>query len=146
MKIGILTNFYQWDNAYSLTSVVKSQLEVLVKYGYEAVLFVHDNFKDEGDVPEGVEVRKVIPRFGLVDYSGNQSLEEGFDDQVKKTKQALEEHMQDIDVALTHDWIFQGWKLPYNVAMREASLKCRWLHWVHSAPSGRPQNITHPQD
>lgn len=147
LKIGILTTFYCWSRAYSLTSVVENQLLALVKHGYKPVLFVHDNFKDDKEIPKGVEIRKVIPRFHLVDYSSNQPLEEGFDEQVETTKKALEEHLKDIDVVLTHDFIFQGWFLSYNVAMRQAqpSLKCRWLHWIHSAPCIRPE-IKYPHD
>ena len=76
-KIGVLTTFYEWSKAYSLTSVVENQLLALVKHGYKPVLFVHDNFKDEEveKVPKGVEIRKVIPRFNLVDYGGNQPIQ-----------------------------------------------------------------------
>jgi len=93
-----------------------------------------------------VEVRKVIPRFHLVDYGGNQKLADDFWEQVKTAQQALEEHLKDIDVVLTHDWIFQGWFLPYNLAMRQSNLKCRWLHWIHSAPSPRPADLKPPYD
>lgn len=144
--IGILTTFYCFDRAYSLTTVVENQLLALVKHGYKTVLFVHDNFEDDDKIPEGVEIRKVIPRFFLVDYSSNQPVNKDFPGEVKKVKKVLEEHLGDIDVALTHDWIFQGWFLPYNVAMREANLKCRWLHWTHSAPSPRPADIAYPHD
>lgn len=146
-KIGILTTFYCWSRAYSLTSVVENQLLTLVKHGYKPVLFVHDNFKDDKLVPKGVEIRKVVPRFHLIDYSATSYLVEGFEEQVAITKKALEEHLKDIDVVLTHDWIFQGWFLNYNVAMRQAqpSLKCRWLHWTHSAPMIRPE-LKYPFD
>ena len=150
LKIGILTTFYRWSKAYSLTSVVENQLLALVKHGYKPVLFVHDNFEDPGNdvIPKEVEIRKVIPRSKLVDYSANQPLEEGFWGQVGEAKKALEEHLKDIDVVLTHDWIFQGWFLNYNVAMRQAqpNLKCRWLHWTHSAPSPRPLDLKEPHD
>jgi len=144
--IGVLTTFYNFDRAYSLTSVVENQLITLVKHGYKTVLFVHDNFTDDDKVPKEVEIRKVIPRFHLVDYGGNQPVGKDFREQVETTKRALEQHLKDIDVVLTHDWIFQGWFLPYNIAMREASLSCRWLHWIHSAPSPRPLNIGYPHD
>ena len=148
MKIAVLTTFYNFDRAYSLVSVAEEQLLSLLKYGYEPVLFVHDNFKDDDKIPKGVEIRKVIPRFQLVDYSSNQPVESGFQDQVKKVKEALEEHLKDIDIVLTHDWIFQGWFLIYNLGMREAqpNLKCRWFHWIHSAPSPRPANLQYPHD
>ena len=115
---------------------MEEQLLALLEGGYQPILFVHDNFNADDKIPKGVEIRKVIPRFTLVDYSSNQPVDKGFKDQVKKVKEALEEHLKDIDVVLTHDWIFQGWFLPYNVGMREAqpNLKCKWFHWIHSAP------------
>jgi hypothetical protein len=148
LKIAVLTTFYKWSKAYSLTSVVENQLLTLVKHGYPTVLFVHDNFKSDDKVPKGVEIRKVIPRFKLVDYSNNSSLQKGFWEQSETVYKALEEHLKDIDVVLTHDWIFQGWFLPYNIGMRKAQpkLKCRWFHWIHSAPSPRPANLKHPFD
>ena len=147
MKVGILTTFYKWSKAYSLTSVVENQLLALVKHGYDAVLFVHDNFQDDEKVPAGVEIRKVIPRFTLVDYGAGTEIHPDFDKQVEIITKALDKNMQDIEVAITHDWIFQGWFLIYNVAMRKArgSLKCKWLHWIHSAPSPRPE-VKYPND
>lgn len=147
-SVAILTTFYQWDKAYSLTSVVENQLLMLVKYGYNPVLFVHDNFVGEEKVPAGVEIRKVIPRYLLVDYSGNQPVESSFKDQIEDTRKVLEKELKNIDIVFTHDWIFQGWFLNYNVAMREAAknLNCRWLHWVHSAPSLRPIDIEYPHN
>jgi len=148
MRVAILTTFYAWQKSYSLTSVVENQLIALKKYGYEPVLFVHDNFKDDDKIPEGIEVRKVIPRFLLEDYSSNQPVSEKFWEQVEVAKKVLEEQLKDLDIILTHDWIFQGWFLVYNVAMRKAqpNLKCKWFHWIHSAPSPRPAGIKYPQD
>ena len=147
-RIAALTTFYNWDRAYSLTSVVEEQLKALKEGGHEPILFVHDNFKADSEIPEGIEIRKVVPRFSLVDYSHGQPVPPGFDEQVKKVKEALLQHLQDIDVAFTHDWIFTGWNLPYNVGMRQAEpyLKTRWFHWVHSAPSLRPTNLQYPHD
>jgi len=39
---------------------------------------------------------------------------------------------------IAHDIIFIDTYLPYNIALREAELPCRYLHWIHSAPSPRP--------
>lgn len=148
LKIACLTTFYNFDRAYSLVSVVEEQLTSLLRHGYKPVLFVHDNFNADSEIPEGVEIRKVVPRFQLVDYSSNQPVASGFADQVKKVKESLEENLKDIDVVFTHDWIFQGWFLIYNVGMREAqpNLKCKWFHWIHSAPSPRPSNLASPHD
>jgi len=119
---------------------------MLLKHGYKPVLFVLESFKDDDKVPVGVEIRKVIPQFELIDYSATTELQEDFNEQVQVITRALAKYLNDINIAFTHDWIFQGWFLIYNAAMREAAkeLKCRWLHWVHSAPSPRPANLVYP--
>ena len=146
MKVGILTSFYELNSSYSLCSVVESQLVSLKKYGYEVVLFVHDNFKDDAKIPEGVEIRKIVPRFKLVDYSDNHKLEEGFEEQVKKSEEAFKENFKDIDVMFTHDFMLQGWFLPYCVAIHNVAntLETKWFHWIHSVPNGMPEGTEYP--
>lgn len=137
MKIGIFTTFYNMSPQFSLVTVVKQQLIALAKYGYQPVLFVLENFDDDSDVPEGVEVRKVLPQIILEPY-GSRDLS-NLEEDAERVRVALEEHMADIDVCLTHDIIFINTYLPYNIGMRRAlegklgALK--WLHWMHSGPS-----------
>lgn len=141
--VGILTTFYDFSNSYSLTSVVEAQLTALVKNGYKTVLFVHDNFKDDDKVPQGVEIRKIVPRFLLVDYSGCQDPSPDLFDQANKTYAVLKEHIQDIDIIIEHDLIFQGWFLPYCLAIHKLAeeTQIKWLHWIHSNPSSQPANV-----
>lgn len=148
MRTGILTTFSGFQPEFSLTSVVRSQLSALVKYGYNPVLFVLNIFKDDDLVPEGVEVRKIIPQLTLEPYSkGDLS---HLNEDVAKAQKAMEENMADIDVCLTHDIIFINSYLPYNIAMRKAMEtklgKVKWLHWMHSGPSLRPQMDGSPYD
>ncbi len=146
MKISILTTFANMNPEFSLCSVVKQQLSMLVKHGYKPVLFVLDIFK--GEVPKGVEVRKVIPQLILEPYSANDL--SNLDEDVEKAMKAMEEHMADIDVCLTHDIIFINSYLPYNIAMREAQETklghVKFLHWMHSGPSHRPTMDGSPYD
>lgn len=148
LRIGVFTVFSNFNPEYSLCTVVTQQLEMLLKYGYKPVLFVLDIFKDKDKVPEGVEVRNVIPQLKLEPYS--QGNLENFSSDVKKAQSALEEHMTDIDVCLTHDIIFINSFLPYNKALRNAIegplSKVRWLHWMHSGPSIRPTMDGSPYD
>lgn len=147
LKIGILTTFYNLDTAYSLVTVVLQQLKMLVKYGYKPILFVLTNFKDE-NIPEEVEVRKVIPQLILEPY-GKGDLK-NLDGDVESAVKAFEENMTDIDVCLSHDIIFINSYLPYNVALRIAIdgklSKIKWLHWMHSGPSIRPSMDGSPYD
>lgn len=148
-RVGILTTFYEFNSSYSLCSVVESQLVSLVEHGYSPVLFVHDNFDayEESKVPAGVEVRRVVPRFTLVDYSANQAVTADFTEQIRTAYDALKANAQDIDVMIEHDLIFQGWFLPYCVAIHqfaERYPRTRWLHWTHSVPSTRPEGVQYP--
>lgn len=148
-KIGILTTFSNFKPEYSLCTVVRQQLEALLLHGYEPVLFVLDIFKGDDLVPEGVEVRKIVPRLILEPYSAKQ-LPDSYKKDVKKAQVAFNENMQDIDVMLAHDIIFINSFLPYNVALRGAINErlgsVKWLHWIHSAPSSRPTLDGSPWD
>ena len=66
--IGILTTFYDFNRAYSLASVVYDQLVMNVRHGYKTVLFVLPSFKDDDKVPQGVEIRKIVPQLILEKY------------------------------------------------------------------------------
>ena len=144
--IGILTTFYEFNSAYSLCSVVENQLTALVKYGYKTVLFVHDNFKGDENVPKGVEIRKIVPRFTLVDYGAHQPVNDDYKNQVETAYQALKKHTQDIDIIIEHDMIFQGWFLPYCEAIHKLAkeTKIKWFHWTHSVPNLMPKGLEYP--
>lgn len=145
-KIGCLTTFYNFSRAYSLTTVVESQLVSLVKHGYPTVLFVHDNFTDDHLVPKEVEIRKIVPRFHLKDYSANQPVESDFEEQAEKAYQAFKEGFKDIDVVIEHDLCFQGWFLPYAKAIHRLAdeTNIKWLHWTHSTPNSMPTGLKEP--
>lgn len=137
MKIGILTTFYRLDPGYSLCAVVIDQLTSLVKNGHTPVLFVLPSFKDDELVPKGVEIRKIVPQLILEPYAGL-SVPSHWKEDVEKAKGFFEKNMADITHLICHDIFFIDTFLPYNIALREANLTCRFLAWTHSAPSGRP--------
>ena len=145
--VGILTTFSSLDPSFSLATVVRQQITALLRSNIKPVLFCLPGFKDD-NLPEGLEVRNVIPQFLLEPYShGNL---DNLETESDKAKEAMEENMQDIDVCLTHDIIFINSYLPYNIGMRKAIDgkldKVRWLHWMHSGPSIRPQMDGSPYD
>jgi glycosyltransferase involved in cell wall biosynthesis len=153
IKVGILTTFYAWDTSYSLCTVVDSQLRMLVKNGYQPVLFTLPGFKDDSFVPAGVEIRRVIPQFVLEPY-GNYDLTapipDTFNRDVSVAKKAFIENFKDIQIMFTHDIIFINSFIIYNRALREAIQEglehVRWFHWAHSGPSTRPEYIPFPHD
>lgn len=147
-KIGIFTTFTSFNSEYSLCTVVEQHLDMLLKHGYEPVLFTLDSFTDSKKIMEGVDVRAVIPQLILEPYQQNNLV--NFEADVTIAQKAMEEHMADIDVMLTHDIIFQNSFLPYNEAMRRAIKSTlshvKWLHWMHSGPSTRPRMDGSPYD
>ena len=136
-RVGIFTTFYNYDHAYSLVSVVHDQLCAHVMHGYKPVLFVLESFKDDAEVPQGVEIRKVVPQITLEPYRGL-SYPDTIEDDVMRAETALRTHAADIDIMLTHDIMFIDTYLPYNMALRRADLQCKHFHFIHSAPSPRP--------
>ena len=95
MKIGLFSTFYRIDPAYSLCSVVLDQLSALVKNGHSPVLFTLPQFADEALVPEGVEIRKIVPQVILEPYK-ELNFPDHYKEDVAKVKSALEKNMQDI--------------------------------------------------
>lgn len=136
--IGIFTTFWNFDSGYSLTSVVKDQLTMFVKYGFKTVLFVLPSFTDDDKVPVGVEIRKVIPQLIIEPYKGDLYPEHWKED-ARKVQDSCEAYMQDIDYLFCHDIHFIDTYLPYNIGLRDAmpKLKCKAFFWTHSAPSTR---------
>ena len=147
-KVGILTTLYEANTAYSLWSVIESQMVSLVKNGYEAVFFVHDNFKDDDKVPQGVEIRKVVPRFLLTDYSDFREIDPKLEQEAQKSYEALKEHTKDLDIIIEHDFLLQGWFMPYCMAIHRLAeeTNIKWLHWIHSVPRPMPANCKYPHN
>ena len=144
-KIGILTTFYNLDPAYSLVTVVLQQLQMLKRNGYQPILFGLTNFMDQDKVPEGVELRAVVPQWVLEPYGQTGSpVPDDFQANVDKTKEVFEKEFADLDCLITHDICFINSYLIYNVALKQARLETLpMLHQIHSAPSQRA-NLSDP--
>lgn len=153
LKVGILTTFYEWATSYSICGVVNNQLKMLVRNGYQPILFVLPGFRDDDKVPVGVQIRKVVPQFVLEPYGTydlREEIPDTFERDVKIAKEAFLEHFRDIQIMFTHDIVFINSYLIYNKAMRQAIQEglggIRWFHWLHSGPSLRPEYLPHPHD
>ena len=147
--IGWLTCHYNWDKAYSLTSVIEDQLVMNLKYGYKCVLFVLPAFQDEAKVPKGVEIRKVVPQFVLENYKGF-SFPVNYKEEENKVVEMLKKDAADIDIMIAHDMHFIDTFLPYCRAIHTVTqydfLKAKWLLWTHSAPSPREIQEDNPHN
>src|SRR3989304_1632895 len=120
-KIGILSTFSNLDPAYSLVTVVLQQLQMLKRNGYQPILFGLTNFMDQDKVPEGVELRAVVPQWVLEPYEQPGSpVPDDFQANVDKTKELdlyLVTHMEG-RVAVGEDLIVP--RVDRNVALKQA--------------------------
>lgn len=128
-KVGILTTFTGADEAYSLVVVVKTQLSMLLKAGYDPVLFVAEQFNDGGArfwSGSQFEVRRVAHADARADA----------------IEAALLDAAKDVNVMLCHDILFlsqhQEWgKAVRTMAANLAPAPVAWLHWQHSRGDGQ---------
>lgn len=141
-RIAILTNFREFNPGYSLTGIVSDQCHMLAEYDHPVTLFVSERFSEKTHpFPgiEGVTIKKVIPDGDLVDYRTRADISTDHEALRDRIVDVLREELIGIDFAITHDWIFTGWNLPYALAiMKTSPLTEKWLrwgHWIHSIPS-----------
>jgi len=144
MKIAIMTTFQEFQPGYSLTGIVKDQVEMLARYDHEVHLFVNERYHGE-DFPGNVQLRKEIPFTHLKDYHSVRDLSDEHKiikiETAKRFVKILGE--EEFDVVYTHDFVFIGWNMPYGEAIKEATSnlpKVVWMHWIHSIPSGGPRD------
>ena len=137
MKIAILTNFMDMLPGYSLVSIVQDQVRMLLERGDEVDLFVCEQYNHvHDDLPEAVKIKKVIPFDHLKDYHSIGELTKEHEQFVEKLKKVLEKELPHYDMAWTHDWVFQGYCMPYALAMQQLKLPdVKFLHWLHSLPT-----------
>lgn len=131
-KVALLTNFTNFDPAYSLCRVACDQVKMLLRHNYKPIFIASDSFDPKGTVFEKVEVRKVpnVPCHNEVKKDPT------FDKDVEDIYQKLKEHLKDIDVCLTQDIIYKPSELKYNFAARRLAPEypnLKWLHWINSA-------------
>ena len=161
-SVGILTNFYEFNEGYSLSTIAKNQVYMLLANGHKVKLFCGSNYKGTAPVPlppddlakytglttsqiaEQLTVLPVIPGTPeLADYWSQEELSEEHSKMAQHTVDILRLHLRNVDVVFSHDWIFQGWYLPYAVALQTLCNELTdkiWFHWVHSIPSHEPRD------
>jgi hypothetical protein len=90
-----------------------------------------------------LSVEHLVPFAHLKDFQTLQEFQSSKDhvETSNKMCKVLKEHCATADVILTHDFVFTGWFLPYGIGCKLASIgdgaiKAKFLHWVHSIPSG----------
>jgi hypothetical protein len=147
MKIGILTTFADFDRSYSLCGVVLEQAGMLMREGVDFTLFVNERGPrlNESSIDAHGWLADHIDKSVPTD-----KLEEDVVNEEHRQRVAawLIERCSQFDVLITHDWMFTTWNVTYNAAVRDAVEKMpgtTWVHWVHSAPGGRPARLVGAQ-
>jgi glycosyltransferase involved in cell wall biosynthesis len=133
-KIFILTNFSSYLRSFSPILVVREQLKMLKRAGYNPVLIVADGW----DVPpEDTTYAEVETKFlSPVAYQDPPVVNEMFKEDVDLIHQQLKDIITDGSVVITHDLIFLPDYTKHHLAARriaDEQPNTRWLHWVHSA-------------
>jgi len=138
-KIAIIVISCDWNSAYSVISVVKSQIRSLVHAGYSPrVILLKKSlpwiFRDKVDYRMCLPLVKHDADHGKVDLK--------FFKDVSSIAKVLKKNLEGIDIVLSHDLLYLSRLLPYNIAVRKVSRslkKTQWLHWAHSSPQNPPR-------
>jgi glycosyltransferase involved in cell wall biosynthesis len=154
-KVAVLTTFDNIQEAYSLNIVVQTQLKMLLQHGYKPILIATQGFdksieaankrKELGFshvIYNDVEIRMYKP-VAKANSVGDYKDKPKFDADVNSLYEDFTRILQDIDVVITHDLVYQPDALKHQLATRmiaEKNDKIKWLHWIHSATT--PQTLS----
>lgn len=136
-KIAVITTFVDLLEAFSLCSVVESQLKLLLGHSYQTTFVACEGFRGNGVFEDPALHHLRLPNFQLASDSEALNQPAEFAARVKDIKSKLRPLLVEIDVAITHDIIYLQQHLAYNQACRELADEYPhifWLHWIHSAP------------
>lgn len=131
-RITILTTFRDCQAAYSLNRVVQDQIKMFLEAGYSPKVVVHQGF-------EPIEEYKKVECVNIPDVVCHNELyiDKTFAEDVVKLKEALKPILENSDIIISHDLIYQPAAVKHNVAIRELmkenNYPIRFIHWVHSA-------------
>lgn len=153
MKVAILTMFKGLSRTYSLVQIVEQQLQMLLDHSIEVKCLVCEGCKRDSGIYsdsriEWVEITNHLDGKPIIwrDYSlPKGTLHEGFDKEIEVIAKDFVQALQDVQVCLMHDILFQGWHYVHNIAIRKAAtyLKgVRFIEFTHSFPFERPSEIS----
>lgn len=134
-NICIATTFKSDDTAYSLCNVANDQLKMLVGAGYKPVVLVTKGFQGGRMYKNpNVEIRELPDQARSNQISGQ--VDQDFTKDVQELQDAFVNTLRDIDVVITHDFVYQPDALKHRIALAkahdEALPQLRFMHWIHS--------------
>ncbi|MEM1485981.1 glycosyltransferase [Oscillospiraceae bacterium PP1C4] len=148
MTIAILTMFNGLSNTYSLVNVVREQLEMFLDHDIKVKMLVSEHCPDRERVgifaDERIEWVKIVNSengelFHWKTYTrADDKIHDRFFHEAEIISKDFIKHLQDVDICIMHDILYQGVHLVHNVAIREAQKvlpNVRFLSFTHSAPA-----------
>lgn len=157
MKVAILTMFSGLSTTYSLVNVVADQIQMLLQAGVEVKVLVSETCPDSERIGvfadpqiEWVKITNTLNGQPITwhDYAGaTGTVHDSFFQEADCIAQDFIHHLQDVDVCILHDILYQGWHLVHNIAIRKAQEHLphvRFLAFTHSLPVNRPQTVEYP--
>jgi hypothetical protein len=157
MKVAILTMFNGLSTTYSLVNVVADHLKMLLDANIKVKLLVSEDCQDSERFgvykDDRIEWAKITNRINgkqikWHDYSqptGN--LHSSFYEEVDAIEKSLVDNLQDVDICMMHDILYQGWHLVHNIAVRKAQEELpnlKFIEFTHSLPVNRPNKLVYP--
>ncbi|MDD7936755.1 hypothetical protein [Actinomycetospora straminea] len=140
-RVAVLTTFVHLSDAYSLCRVVETHVRMLLENGYPTTFVGCDGFQPQGVYSDPRLRQRRLPVCLMEnDYDAVERPSEYFN-KVHTLVSALRSILQEIDVAITHDFVYLPQHLAYNEACRalaEEFPHVTWLHFIHSAPWPNP--------
>ncbi len=154
MKIAILTMFNGLSQTYSLVNVVAEHIKMFLDNNIDTTIFVSESFNDKEKwgiyKDKRLKWEKIVNKFNnkqlkWYDYSNPLGkLHDTFYDEAKIISQDFINKLQNFDICIMHDILYQGWHYIHNVAIREAQKKLpnlKFIAFTHSFPEKRPNKI-----
>lgn len=157
MKVAILTMFSGLATTYSLVNVVADQIKMLLEAQVELKILVSETCPDaerwgifSDSRLEWVKITNTCHGAPIIwhDYSAPAgTVHETFYEEAELIAKDYIQALQDVDVCIMHDILYQGWHLVHNAAIRQAQKRLpgvKFLAFTHSLPVNRPQKLEEP--
>lgn len=157
MQVAILTMFTGLSTTYSLVNVVADQLKMLLRAGVTVKMLVSETCPDEERTGvfrdprvQWVKITNTLHGQPIrwYDYSGAVgTVHDTFYEEADAIAADFVHYLQNVDVCILHDILYQGWHLVHNVALRRAKAqlpRLRFLAFTHSLPVNRPKHMEEP--
>lgn len=135
-KLAILTTLSNFDNSYSLVTVIIHQARIFKKYSeLDIEIWVLTNCTDDYPQDLADNVKKVVPVFEWINRKIDNSM-------VPVIQNVLQKGINEgIDCFICHDILLVETYMTYNEAIRRIAginRHVKWFHWMHSGPHTRP--------